>query len=311
MLRRRLVSAAILMMAVISLIALDLNYPVRGQRGVWLVPMYVLFTVGTIFEMADLMNRKFPIRPKRIIFYATSMCVISLFPVWYSLAMKVEYPADCPVGRLGWIVIGLLTTSLIAALDAFRTFPSSEAIDSNIQSQQSDIALRWLLTIAMLAYCVGGMSVWWSVRMHGTSNEGMALLVTCFTMIKLADAGAYFVGKKFGRTKLAPFVSPAKTVEGLIGGLLFSVVGAYVAFRIVFPWIHISTGNFVWGPLLFALLLTIVGLIGDLIESLIKRAVGAKDSGSLLPGLGGVWDVTDSMLPTSIVSLLCILAQLT
>jgi phosphatidate cytidylyltransferase len=103
-----------------------------------------------------------------------------------------------------------------------------------------------------------------------------------------ADIGAYFAGKSFGRHKLATLVSPGKTWEGALGGLLLTllVCTAILIGADVFEWI--------WLPVL--VLLVAISILGDLFESLLKRASGIKDSGSLFPGHGGVLDRIDSIL---------------
>ncbi len=105
------------------------------------------------------------------------------------------------------------------------------------------------------------------------------------------DIGAYFAGKGFGRHKLAPAVSPSKTVEGFVGGLVVSVLlGALLA---VFPpWEHISVSQ----AILIALLASVMAPIGDLVESMVKRTLDVKDMGSVLPGHGGMLDRIDGFL---------------
>ena len=90
-----------------------------------------------------------------------------------------------------------------------------------------------------------------------------------------------------------------------------SVAVAYLFLRWIVPSLGGQPGTYIWGPALLGCLLTMVGLVGDLLESMVKRTVGAKDSGGLLPGLGGVWDVTDSLLPTAIIGYLGVIAKLT
>lgn len=113
-----------------------------------------------------------------------------------------------------------------------------------------------------------------------------------------SDTGAYFAGRFFGRRKLAPAISPAKTVEGAIGGLLasifFAVIGS-VFFLSDLPVLH---------AVLLAIVANVLGQSGDLAESLIKRSTGVKDSGSILPGHGGLLDRIDALMFTAVACLL-------
>ncbi|QCU90191.1 phosphatidate cytidylyltransferase [Thiomicrorhabdus sediminis] len=120
---------------------------------------------------------------------------------------------------------------------------------------------------------------------------GLALLST-LALIWLMDSGAYFSGRKFGKDKLAVHVSPGKTWQGVYGGALVSFGGALLV-----ALMFVSNG-FV-SLLIFALLLTLIAVysvFGDLFESVLKRQVGLKDSGKILPGHGGVLDRIDSLL---------------
>jgi len=118
-----------------------------------------------------------------------------------------------------------------------------------------------------------------------------AKLLTLFFIIVFAgDTGAYYTGRTLGRRKLAPRVSPGKTVEGLIGGLAGNVIAALVAHFTFFPELKIEHAI----PL--AVVMGLLGVAGDLCESMLKRGAKAKDAGKLIPGHGGVLDRLDSML---------------
>ena len=104
------------------------------------------------------------------------------------------------------------------------------------------------------------------------------------------DTGAYFAGRGLGRHKLYPAVSPAKTVEGAVGGMLAGLLVLLGARATFVPWLTIGD------CLLAALPAGVLGPIGDLVESLIKRAFGVKDSGRLIPGHGGILDRIDALL---------------
>lgn len=118
------------------------------------------------------------------------------------------------------------------------------------------------------------------------------LLLLCLAVIWAIDIGAFFSGRRFGKRKLASFVSPGKTWEGVLGGFLFALVVAYFGLYFIQPYILSSV-------LQVTLVLAGIGLLsiyGDLFESLLKRQANIKDSGALLPGHGGILDRIDSLL---------------
>jgi len=132
--------------------------------------------------------------------------------------------------------------------------------------------------------------------------HGLALLIWAFIVTWSTDIGAYFAGRKFGKRKLAPSVSPNKTVEGLYGGMVAATLfGAAWA---------IATGL---GKPLLALppLLAIAAQLGDLFESWMKRRAGVKDSGRWLPGHGGILDRLDGLVPVAVLTAVAQLMGLT
>lgn len=143
---------------------------------------------------------------------------------------------------------------------------------------------------------VGGM-LGMLAKLHRLSQGG-EWVTLAMTLAWLSDTGAYFAGRFLGRTKLAPRISPAKTVEGSIGGLSAATAGALLAHFTFLPDL----------PMSHALLLAIIGgslgQLGDLIESLIKRSSNVKDSGHILPGHGGMLDRVDALMFTSTTCLL-------
>ncbi len=313
MLHRRLFSAFVLIAISLFLICLDLWYPIAGQLGVWMIPLYLFMTLGTAVEVSQLLAKRWPVEVKSVLIHCCVASAVMLFPIWFSLVMNKSYPFDCPVSRTGWVFIGVLSgigSSGLQAMWQFSNIPLALTSDENASNTERT-TLAWILSSFVITYVVGCLSFWLLVRMHGSSLDGMLHLIAMLAIIKFGDAGAYFTGKSFGRRKLIPSISPGKTIEGLVGGMLLSIVVAYVFLRVLLPLCGVPAGVFIWGPALLGCLLTLVGLVGDLLESMVKRTVGAKDSGALLPGLGGVWDVTDSLLPTAIVGYLGIIAKLT
>lgn len=122
---------------------------------------------------------------------------------------------------------------------------------------------------------------------EGAMLTGFLILVT-----KSSDVGAYLWGKKFGKTRLLKRISPKKSLEGAIGGFFTSLV-----IGVIFS-LFIGSINF-WGKFFLIIILAIIAQLGDLFESLIKRDCQVKDSGKLLPGMGGILDVIDSLIFTA------------
>lgn len=145
----------------------------------------------------------------------------------------------------------------------------------------------------------------WAVLAQMFMARGAGFVVSLLALVWVADIAAYFAGRAFGKRKLAPRVSPGKTIEGGIAGVLGAVV-----------WIGLSSlwsGSFgaalverwsFWLALPIAALLGVLSIVGDLFESLLKRRAGRKDSSTLLPGHGGVYDRIDAILPVAPFALL-------
>ena len=124
---------------------------------------------------------------------------------------------------------------------------------------------------------------------------GGVLLIFPLIITWASDIGAYFFGRGIGGPKLIPSVSPGKTIAGAVGGLVASMVVAYVYAKLVLvPVAHL--GFTPWGALTFGLLISIAAQVGDLFESLLKREAKVKDSSHIIPGHGGVLDRFDSLL---------------
>ncbi|MCE7566581.1 phosphatidate cytidylyltransferase [Aliivibrio fischeri] len=122
------------------------------------------------------------------------------------------------------------------------------------------------------------------------SYYGAKLVLLVCLLVWAADSGAYFVGKSFGKRKMSPAVSPNKTIEGLIGGVITAIIigwGAASAFNIQFESTSSMLGIFI--------ATIIISVLGDLVESMFKRASGIKDSGTIIPGHGGILDRIDSL----------------
>lgn len=121
-------------------------------------------------------------------------------------------------------------------------------------------------------------------------DQGAWLLMSVFIMVWVCDSGAYFTGRALGRHKMAPQLSPKKTIEGAAGGILLTLVAAVIIGR------FLPIAPDLPRTLLLGLLVALGGIVGDLFESYLKRSFGVKDSGHILPGHGGFADRFDSFL---------------
>ena len=132
------------------------------------------------------------------------------------------------------------------------------------------------------------------VRMIGSAaldpHIAPRFLTLFFAIVMMTDTGAYYTGRAIGRHKLAPRVSPGKTIEGAIGGLLSGLAAGPLCRLIFFPELPL------FDSILVGAAVSILGQIGDLVESMLKRGSGVKDSSNLLPGHGGMLDRLDSIL---------------
>lgn len=162
----------------------------------------------------------------------------------------------------------------IATLTLFTKRPMVEGLPSAGISASGLILIAFPLSFA--------------IPLHGISGQGPAMLLFALVIVWVSDTAAYFVGRSIGRHALAPHLSPKKTWEGAVAGFLGSLIVA----PLFWPWVNVPLVHL----LAMAALGNIAGQVGDLLESAYKRSAGVKDSGSLLPGHGGVLDRIDALI---------------
>ena len=152
------------------------------------------------------------------------------------------------------------------------------------------------LSFNLMAYLYVPWMLGYFILLRYAPNENLGIVTLSLPIIATfaTDIGAFFVGRYFGRHKLAPTVSPNKTIEGSIGG----IIGAFLVL-VAYTWLIQGAFPFGRGELLiFSMLISITAQLGDLTESMIKRYCGVKDSGEFLPGHGGILDRLDSLIFT-------------
>jgi phosphatidate cytidylyltransferase len=170
----------------------------------------------------------------------------------------------------------VVTLGLILSLASLLVRPTSERA-----------LVDWALSLAMALYLGGFMLFYLPLRAMPSILPGFWVM-TLLVFSWVCDSTAFFVGRAFGHTRLAPSISPKKSVEGAVAGLIAPpLVGLLVGLALGLPPLHMAG---------YGLVIAVATIVGDLIESLVKRQTGVKDSGVLIPGHGGLLDRMDSLL---------------
>jgi phosphatidate cytidylyltransferase len=252
-LRTRLLTAAILLPAVAALVLFAppwLFTIVNAIAGLW-----------GLYEVAEMTG-------------ALQWVALPLFAVVGGVPLfALLYGGD--LGWVGWLVPLVVILMMLGLVVRVEVAGGGEGF-------------RGPRLVFIGAAYVGFLFPYFSLVRNRPGGIDMLLLVILLAVV--SDSGAYFVGRHMGRTKLAPSVSPNKTVEGAVGGLIATVVGGLLLFKLIGPtW---EVGRMV----LFSAVISILAQLGDLAGSALKRAAGVKDSGWIFPGHGGLLDRTCSLV---------------
>ena len=294
MLRQRLIGAAALILPVIGLLWLDehLNF---DRPGIWFTLLALIVTNSCVWELSSLLQTQTQVQSAaasvKLNVGAILFATIAAMVVGSAFKFMPNPKPDCPLGNWGWPMLGLATATAIIILVEMRQFQAGCGATERIAR-----------SLMVIYYVVVPYFFIFHLRMSSPDLGGVLKFVSIVFIAKWADAGAYFAGRFLGKHKMAPILSPKKTIEGGIGGLLAAIVAAIVYVRWMMPWFlpNSATDGSSNGSLLmiagFGIAVGIAGVIGDLSISLFKRDAGEKDSASLLPGLGGFLDVMDSVL---------------
>src|SRR6266851_443048 len=270
---KRVVTAAVLIPFVVGLVLWGSTAML--SLGVALVVMLAMFEY---FALGDAIGH----RAYR--FWTASCASLLIYAQWLASTMPSDYPADWEMRyRYAWRFFGgpppipgtlFLFVLGIAVLTLFTKRPLVETLPA------AGISSSGLVLVAFpLSY---------AVRLHGAGTQGPAMLLFALVITWVGDSTAYFAGRAIGKHALAPHLSPKKTWEGTVASFVGSLIVAVVFARFMtVPLPHLlgmaAVGN-------------VAGQVGDLLESAYKRSAGIKDSGSLLPGHGGVLDRIDALI---------------
>lgn len=282
MLKQRIITALILAPLAISAIF----YMPLDSFSIFIM---AVMAIGA-WEWGPLMG--FENKRRRIAFVLATIFLISA--IWYFIPLTSLWANDAHlqiiIQYILWIAVlwWLVSATLTFLYPRYSTFWASHRSIRGV--------FGWLTLVpTWLAFVVIRANNYESDPYHGAQ-----LIMFLFLMVWSADIGAYFVGKAIGKHKLLPNVSPGKTLEGFIGGVIFACVLVSLA-GIELGW---TTNQFVL-VLCVTALITTISVLGDLNESMFKRQAGIKDSGSILPGHGGILDRIDSLTATAPIFALC------
>ncbi len=273
------------------------------DRGSFLPVALALVAIMAVAELAN-MCRAIGSHPSQN--WASVSCVLLILAPWFSAAgILGDGPTNLEAIHLQYFLTGAVF--LGGGFVALRS--------KDVTTGLSDVASTWLLII------YGGVLPSFLVVMRCDSalpGPIGAWSVLCIIIVcKVSDIGAYFTGSFFGRTPLIPHVSPKKSVEGTLGGILISALVSFALFKIHSETLsytgvsvnaslaekqlyHIHQITSLYGrmsgtqALIFGVVMSVVGQLGDLLESVFKRSAKVKDSAHLVPGFGGVLDMVDS-----------------
>lgn len=257
MLKQRVITALVLASIFISTILL------ADYR--WVVILFALVLFAASYELLAL-TLKIDLWPGVV----AALLIATLFwAISESIDLRTNYYQSL-VGVLAWV--------LIAGFLLFYQFSGHWSLSVRL--------FQLVLAVSLLWICVHGL-----VFIHQHFQQGGWVLLYLLTLVWVADIGAYFSGRRFGKHKLAPGISPGKTWEGVAGGLILNLLWMLIVFQISNGW-----GIELWQFIAIGLATSLISIVGDLYESILKREAAVKDSGKLLPGHGGVLDRIDSVI---------------
>jgi phosphatidate cytidylyltransferase len=270
---KRVATAAVLIPAVVGIV-------LWGSTAI-LALCLALVTLVALFEYFALGEA---IGHRAYRFWTATCALLIVYLQWLTTVVRWgEFGSIAYPPRLAWLLARMFPRAEdaiflfvlgIAAVTLFTKRPLVETLPAAGISSSGLILVAFPLSFA--------------VRIHGSGTQGPLLLLFAMVIIWVGDTAAYFVGKSFGKYKLAPHLSPKKTWEGTVASFVGSLIVAVIFARFMtVPLPHL---------LAMAALGNVAGQVGDLLESAYKRSAGIKDSGSILPGHGGVLDRIDALI---------------
>ena len=293
MLRWRLSLGALIIAGLVGLFGLDYWLEqLTAVPGIALFPLLLGFAVLGSREMLQLTQAAGRHPVPWTVYFGSLLVAASGWIVPLVRRLACTQPQDCPTpaGNATLLALGAALI-LVFAAEMYR-YDKPGGVTVNAAA-----ALFAIVYVGLLLSFMVQLRLAW----------GLGALASLLIVAKMGDTGAYAVGRLFGRNKMAPRLSPGKTIEGAVGAIGVACAASWATFHWLVPLTRpedASPGPW-WGWILFGLLVGIAGMAGDLAESLIKRDCQQKDSGNWIPGFGGVLDILDSPLLAAPVAYAC------
>ena len=296
MLRWRLISAGAILAVLLALMWVDYQRLVFDTPGGWLSPLMLVVSALATGEVLTLLGSNNH-QPRAGIVYFGNLLIplAAAWPIVVRLAGR-QWPAFDALGTCGLPLAAVAACMVLVLVGEMARF-----------SHAGTAIATAALSMFAITYVGLLISFWALLRLHRNNEWGMMALFSMLLIVKMADAGAFTVGKLIGRHKLTPVLSPGKTWEGTIGGIFTAGATSWLFFRFGGPAI-VGPGYItpsLAAVLTYGVVLALAGMIGDLAESLLKRDSERKDSSTWLPGLGGVLDIIDAPLVAGPVAWVC------
>ncbi|MDD2680458.1 MAG: phosphatidate cytidylyltransferase [Candidatus Omnitrophica bacterium] len=249
MLLKRIITSILLIAMITGVLFID-----------WLCGVVVtLFIIGGLYEFFSMLDKK-------------GINAYKYFGIGLGMVIPLSTMSRFELTK-GWELLFIVLALLFLILMQFKRRRNSGAIVDISTTLFGIIYVSWFFSFLIKVRYLDG---------------GMGLLAAVLLITKSGDIGAYLVVSRFGKHALLPRISPKKTVEGALGGLIFSIIAALICKPIFgFGYFHL---------IMLGIGMGLLGQLGDLSESLIKRDCEVKDSGRIFPGMGGVLDEIDSLL---------------
>lgn len=277
MLGWRLVLGSILIVSLIALFVLDARL---GESAPVLWGFAVLLGLRSAWELRQLFAVRFA--PNLALVSICVVAIVSANWIWPWLAQPLWN--DHLAARLG-------LPMLAYALSLMALFANGLARYRGPGGNLENLAAETLI----VSYVGILVSLTAQLRWISPAVLHYVPLASLLVAVKCGDTCAYFAGRAFGKKKMSPLISPGKTWAGAVGAVCGAMLGSWLWLNVGILYLTSAKPGPWYGSLLYGAILGVVGIVGDLAESLIKRDVGQKDSAPLLPGFGGILDLLDSV----------------